>query len=269
MNISTRITEYSITGGLLWVNVLLFAILLNLPVDLPVDQFNLDTASQKWAAWIDAMAPLKDTLAVLPSGLQSSLGTLLGALVIIVIFFSGIVLDLIAPVFFLPIELYFFRKWLIQKNRGWLDRLIAANGEFIAADYQTFIDGRVRDWKRPMAWFEQRRCFQKVSAFMLSHIMVFSQASALEELMDRVHLWRTSRAISTSMVVLAVLLTFFYPLGPVSHGQGHDLRLWMIATIIPLLLTLISALITLGTYSRMCLSLCSLTYSTMRREAAA
>src|SRR6266704_4976348 len=118
MNISTRITEYSITGGLLWVNVFLFATLVN----LPVDQITLNAALQKWVTWFAAMAPLKATLEMaLPAALQSSLGTLLGALVFIVIFFSGIVLDLIAPLFFVPIELYFFRKWLVQKNRGWLD----------------------------------------------------------------------------------------------------------------------------------------------------
>ncbi len=227
MNISTRITEYSITGGLLWVNVFLFVTLL----ELSEGSINLNAASKVWATWIAAMAPLKATLEMaLPAALQSSLGTLLGALVIIVIFFSGIVLDLIAPLFFVPIELYFFRKWLVQK-------------------------------KHPMAWFEQRRYFQKISAFLLSHIMVFSQAAALEELMDRIHLWRTSRAISTSMVVVAVLLTF----GP--RGVAH--HPWMIATVVPLLVTLISALITLGTYSRMCLFLCSLTYSTMRRESVA
>jgi hypothetical protein len=263
MNISTRITEYSITGGLLWVNVFLFATLL----ELSVGGINLNAASKVWATWIAAMAPLKATLEMaLPAALQSSLGTLLGALVIIVIFFSGIVLDLIAPLFFVPIELYFFRKWLVQKNRGWLDRLIAVNGEFIAADYQTFIGGRLIDWKHPMAWFEERRCFQKISAFLLSHIMVSSQAAALEEMMDRIHLWRTSRATSTSMVVLAVLLTFG-PLAPLSRGVAH--HPWMIATVVPLLLTLISALITLGTYSRMCLFLCSLAYSTTRRESAA
>jgi len=264
MNISTRITEYSITGGLLWLNVFLFVTLLN----LPVDQITLNAALQKWVNWFATMKPLAATLTALPTTLQSSLGTLLVALAIIVIFISGILLDLIAPVFFVPVELYFFRKSLVQKNRGWLDRLIAANGEFIAVDYQTFIGGRVIDWKHPFAWFEQRRCFQKISAFLLSHIMVFSQAAALEELMDRIHLWRTSRAISTSMVVLAVLLTFG-PLASLSRGLANDPRLWMIAMVIPLLLTLISALITLGTYSRMCLFLCSLTYSTMRRESAA
>src|SRR6266496_11831 len=264
MNISTRITEYSITGGLLWVNVFLFATLVN----LPVDQITLNAALQKWVTWYAAMKPLAATLTALPTTLQSSLGTLLGALAIIAIFISGILLDLIAPVFFVRVEFYFFRKCLVQKNRGWLDRLIAANGEFIAADYQTFVGGRVIDWKHPFAWFEQRRCFQKISAFLLSHIMVFSQAAALEELMDRIHLWRTSRAISTSMVVVAVLLTFS-PLAPLSRGLANDPRLWMIATVIPLLLTLISALITLGTYSRMCLFLCSLTYSTMRRESVA
>lgn len=263
MNISTRITEYSITGGLLWVNIFLFATLLN----LPLDRLNWNGASLVWSGWIATLAPLKSTMeTALPSALQSSLGTLLGALVIIVIFFSGIVLDLLGPLFFVPFELYFFRKWLVRKNRDWLDRLIVDNGEFIAADYSTFVGGRVIDWRHPLAWFEQRRCFHKISAFLLSHIMVFSQAAALDELMDRIHLWRTSRAISTSLVVLAVLLTFG-PLAPISRGLEHDPRAWLIATVVPLLLTLISTIITLSTYSRMCLYLGSLAYSTTRKMA--
>ncbi len=102
MNISTRITEYSITGGLLWVNVFLFATLVN----LPVDQITLNAALQKWVTWFAAMKPLAATLTALPTTLQSSLGTLLGALAIIAIFISGILLDLIAPVFFVRVEFY-------------------------------------------------------------------------------------------------------------------------------------------------------------------
>src|SRR3569623_116968 len=262
MNISTRITEYSITGGLLWVNIFLFTTLIN----MKIDHLSVGNVVLVWSDWLDAFTPLKSTLeTALPSALQGSLGTLLGALMIIVIFFSGILLDLNAPVCFGPCELYFFRKWLVKKNRVWLDRLIGGHREFIETDYCAIIDGRVLDWKHPLAWFEQRRCFHKISAFLLSHVMVFSQAAALEELMDRMHLWRTSRAISTSMVVLAVLLTFI-TLAPFSEGQEHAPGLWLIATVIPILLTLLSAVITLGTYSRMCLFLGSLAYPTTQRE---
>ena len=262
MNISTRITEYSITGGLLWVNIFLFTTLIN----MKLDHLSVGDVVLVWSGWLAAFTPLKSTLeTALPSALQGSLGTLLGALMIIVIFFSGILLDLIAPVFFVPFELYFFRKWLVKKNRVWLDHLIGGHREFIETDYRAFIDGRVIDWKHPLAWFEQRRCFHKLSAFLLSHVMIFSQAAALEELMDRIHLWRTSRAISTSMVVLAVLLTFI-TVAPFSEGQEHAPELWLIATVTPILLTLLSAVITLGTYSRMCLFLGSLVYTTMQKE---
>src|SRR6266571_4505598 len=65
MNISTRITEYSITGGLLWVNVFLFVTLL----ELSEGSINLNAASKVWATWIAAMAPLKATLEMaLPVG---------------------------------------------------------------------------------------------------------------------------------------------------------------------------------------------------------
>ena len=104
MNISTRITEYSITGGLLWVNVILFATFLNL--QLNQQNFTVDDMVQVWGVWIGVLAPLKATLDALPAALQGSLGTLLGALSIIVIFLSGIILDLISPVFFVPLETF-------------------------------------------------------------------------------------------------------------------------------------------------------------------
>src|SRR3569833_198480 len=99
MNISTRITEYSITGGLLWVNIFLLATMLN----LPLDRLDWRGASLVWSAWIDTLAPLKSIELALPSAQQNSLGTLLCSLVIIVIFISGILLELIGPVFFVPL----------------------------------------------------------------------------------------------------------------------------------------------------------------------
>jgi len=87
MNNSTRITEYSITGGLLWVNIFLFTTLIN----MKIDHLSIGNVVLVWSGWLDAFTPLKSTLeTALPSALQGSLGTLLGALMIIVIFFSGI-----------------------------------------------------------------------------------------------------------------------------------------------------------------------------------
>ena len=262
MNISTRITEYSITGGLLWVNVILFATFLNL--QLNQQNFTVDDMVQVWGVWIGVLAPLKATLDALPAALQGSLGTLLGALSIIVIFLSGIILDLISPVFFVPLETFIFYKGLVSRNRKWLDRLIAANGEFIEEDYLSFITGRLIDWKHPLAWFERRRSYNKISSFLLSHILVSSPSSALDELMDRVHLWRTSRAISTSMVVLGCLMNFT-PLAPVPINHGNAAGVALISMGIPLLLFAVSALITMGTYSRMCLSLCALAYASAQK----
>ena len=96
--------------------------------------------------------------------------------------------------------------------------------------------------------------------------MVFSNAAGLDELMDRVHLWRTSRAISTSMVVLGCLMNFT----PLVHAPfEHDatLNIALTAVGVPLVLFAVSALITLGTYSRMCAVLCALAYATVKKRA--
>lgn len=264
MNISTRITEYSITGGLLWVNVFLFATLLNL--QLSGQTISPDHAMRLWGDWIRAMTPLTQSLAGLSPSLQGSIGALLAALAIVVIFFSGILLDLLSPMFFISFEMLFFQKWLISKNRPWLDRLIADNRDFIGEDYHCFINTKAFNWRRPLAWFERRRCYNKLWTFLLSHIMVFSNAAGLDELMDRVHLWRTSRAISTSMVVLGCLMNFT----PLVHAPfEHDatLNIALTAVGVPLVLFAVSALITLGTYSRMCVVLCALAYATVKKRA--
>ena len=266
MNISTRITEYSITGGVLWVNVFLFATLFSL--SLHQQAITIANGMHVWSAWIGALTPLKTGLDALPESLQGSIGTLLGALAVIVIFLSGILLDLISPVFCVPFELYYFRKWLVAENRGWLDPLIAANGEFIAAEYGVFVGERLMDWKHPLAWFKQRRYYNKLASFLLSHVMIFSQGAALDDLMDRVHLWRTSRAISTSMVVLGVLMNFT-PLAPLANNGDSAAGAALITMGIPLLLFAVSATITIGTYSRMCLLLCALAFATARQSAAA
>lgn len=264
MNISTRITEYSITGGLLWVNVFLFATLLNL--QLSGQTISPDHAMRLWGDWIRAMTPLTQSLAGLSPSLQGSIGALLAALAIVVIFFSGILLDLLSPMFFISFEMLFFQKWLISKNRPWLDRLIADNRDFIEEDYHCFINTNAFNWRRPLAWFERRRCYNKLWTFLLSHIMVFSNAAGLDELMDRVHLWRTSRAISTSMVVLGCLMNFT-PLVHASFEHDATLNIALTAVGVPLVLFAVSALITLGTYSRMCVVLCALAYVTVKKRS--
>ncbi|MEK7322354.1 MAG: hypothetical protein AABZ84_04665 [Pseudomonadota bacterium] len=265
MNISTRITEYSITGGLLWVNGFLFITLLNLQVS--EQAISLGHALRLWSEWIRAMTPLTQALAPLSPSLQASIGTLLAALAIVIIFFSGILLDLLSPMFFISFEMLFFQKWLISKNRTWLDRLVADNRDFIEEDYRCFINTKAFNWRRPLAWFERRRCYNKLWTFLFSHIMVFSNAAGLDELMDRVHLWRTSRAISTSMVVLGCLMNFT-PLVHVSLDRDTALNIALTAVGVPLVLFAVSALITLGTYSRMCVVLCALAYSTVKKQSA-
>ncbi len=266
MNISTRITEYSITGGLLWVSAFLFATVLNLQMNQ--DDISMVSVMRLWGEWISAMAPLSTAFEGLSNSLQGSISTLLAALAIIVIFFSGIILDLLGPVFFISIEMMFFHKWLVTKNRPWLDQLIADNREFIGEDYRIFIEDCAFNWKKPFAWFERRRSYNKLWTFMLSQVMVFSKAASLEELMDRVHLWRTSRAISTSMVVLGCLLNFT-PLVHTPDNHAATLSFALTSIGVPVVLFAVSALITLGTYSRMSIVLCSLVYTTTQQKSAA
>lgn len=261
MKITTRFAEYSITGGLFWLSLFLFATLLQLLIagthPTPSNAFML------WGVWLGALQPLATIMNGLPAELQSAIGTVLATLGVILIFLTGILLDLISPIFFTPIETHFFRKWLVNCNHSWLRPLLATHGEFVGEDFTQFASGRLFDWRHPLrCWFTQRHRYNKLRTFMLSYVLMFADSAGIDEFMDTVHLWHTSRALSGAMVTLAFLLN----VTPLINYQAVEAQqvetVAMIAIGVPLLLVAISLIVTLGTYSRMCMTMCSLLYIT-------
>ncbi|HFE37777.1 MAG TPA: hypothetical protein ENK06_05075, partial [Gammaproteobacteria bacterium] len=130
-----RFAEYSMTGGILWTNVFVFATLIYYqPV---VDQSIWGNIFSLWIDWSrtasHAFSPLQNSLAF--GGSFSSVLTTLG---IILIFCSGLLLSLISPLFCVPFEMLVFRRKLIHENNQWLDEIISHYQDFMQSDYVNF-----------------------------------------------------------------------------------------------------------------------------------
>lgn len=250
MKTSTRFGEYLITGGLLWITLFIYSTILS----INLGQHDPDIIGL-WQYWLAPFEQMKALMTMIPTAMQSSVGTLLAALAVIFVFCTGLLLDLLSPIFFTPLEMVFFRRWHLGANRGWLDALIEKNADYIKTDYQTYVEGRLFDWRQPFAIFPQRRAYNKLQSFLLAYIMVVSHAAKLDMLEDQISLWHTSRAISTAMLTLAMLMQ-------ITPWSTPSLSLSLTLSIIPLLLWSLSVFITLAMFSRVGHSICSIVYNT-------
>jgi hypothetical protein len=217
MKISDRFLNYGLTGGFFL--TLQMALLLSFFPEI-------------WPKMVDL---------VIPPVLQGSVNTVLSALGIVAIFFTGALLDLFVP-FYAYAEMYEIRQHLLL-NKDWLQEALVASSPVLKKDLETlcifqdqtvdalnsrkwikaFLDGyrrsnsqkpwprrvwqNLRDW----SWFSPVKgalvaeC-QRLVAFLHSYIFLHSEVSQLEMLVTRMHLWQIIRAFSTAIILLSVEL---------------------------------------------------------------
>lgn len=244
MNISPRFTEFGMTGA--------FFLLSQLCVII----FVLDPALVAQAAvqnWARALDVYQDSL---PGLLKDTTKSLFAVVGVISIFVTGLILDLIGS-YFAFLEMILFNRHL-RRNRGWLNDMAAHCQETVRKDYQRlrdefgtdFLVGPRQLWQR----FQMNSAYKNIQAYLFAHIQVF--ASMSETLVDNMHLWRTSRAVSTTLLILSIEVFLF---GEQSH------RAWLVFAV----LFFLSALITLRSYSRLCFSLFSMACVTQQKIAGA
>lgn len=269
MQISTRFTEYGLTGAFFWIGQLLLLLALGQPAD----------AAFRWLAdWVPRLQNI-------PQFAQTLLMSLVGALAIIAVFIAGLLLDLFGS-YFIFMEMAVFKRHA-DRNREWLEDLVAKHGVYGARDYDIFtrkfgnpFSGRewrtafdvflfwsrerrrryVAAWKRAWERFKLIRPYHRLWSFLFSYVVVQSGASQLNVLVDEMYLWRTGRAISTALMIL-----FLETQVPIFQWIDLFDSLWVIVTLgylLPIAVTGAAFLITLGTYSRLCFTLFSLVYVT-------
>jgi len=285
MQIGSRFTEYGLTGGFFWICQILF---FTYTGQTKILLSNLSTL-QRPPDWI---LPISSTA--------------ISALAIIAVFVAGLLLDLLA-VYFRPVEMKVFHQHLVR-NRDWLGRLIVDHKAYCETDYQEFErkfggspvakDRRARFaisllWNRERrqqyaaarkrrrearkAW-KGARPYERLWSFFASYVLVESGSSQLSLMVDQYYLWRTGRAVSTSLVIVLFEVLFLEPwlslFSAIRNTLSKPVQFpppepWYYATprtFLLIALSTLSVMITKKIYSRLCFTLFALVYVTQDKR---
>jgi len=242
MNISPRFAEFGMTGAFFLISQLGVIVFLSSHGEFTI-------LSHHWATAIDTFQRS------LPAALQKSSDSLVTVIGVICIFITGLILDLIGSYFAFLESIIFSRH--IQRNQVWIDALTNQIPGNILNDYREYRDrfGNGFIVSLPRLWDRVclSRAYRNLQAFLFSYVQVFSSVSAVLD--DNMHLWRTSRAISTTMLILAAEVFLIDAL------SDRFQFLYF------LLIFGVSALITLRSYSRLCFTLFSLASVTQEMQS--
>jgi hypothetical protein len=264
MSISSRFTEYGLTGAFLFITqVVLYFLGYG------------ESSSQN----LQQLASMLTTISsAFPPAFQPALMSLAATLALVSIFFIGLCLDLLGSTFALW-EVNQFKKKL-EKNADWLKPLVDSNKSYVGEDYDKLISefgslfskdewkigfkilifwkeknrrDYVNELKRTLKRYQLLSAYNRFQSFLVSFVFVYSGSSKLELFVDQVHLWRTSRSISTVLIIVALETLFL-------KGFSPNFLVYLWAQVAYVLLVVISGFITLRSYGRMCSTLFSLVY---------
>ncbi len=269
---TTRLAAYGITGAFFW--LLQLVTLLSL----------LAFSGHQPSGTVTLLLRSLDTLAV-PQGFQPLVNSLLTVLGTLLVFFTGLVLDLIGAYFVIWDMASFHRH--IRAHRDWLDGLLMRQKPPVREDYHELMSrfvppfsmeraralgGLLRFW-RLEAWrrvfkisndrFRLIRRYGRLQSFLLTYVDTFSGGSKLALLGDGIHIWRISRAIATAIMVVYFELCTAPFLG-LLNGFSPNER-WFVASMLVCINTAafgFAALIAHRSYDRVCDMLFSAAYVT-------
>ncbi|HHI94908.1 MAG TPA: hypothetical protein ENK04_15635 [Gammaproteobacteria bacterium] len=256
MNFGARFSEFGMTGAVFWIcQILLFTIGTG------------EAAGEQFLNMLSAFIGTEEQSPIL----KSAAGSLLTIFGLIGIFVTGLVLDMIGSIFFMQ-EMRIFGGH-ISRNTDWLSSMTKKCSVSVAKDYRDFQEEfgdknisnkqkyvRLLDPRFHYRRFTLRPGYRHLQTFLLSYIHVYSANGASDQLTDHVHVWRTSRAISTALFIVAIEViafeNFTHAADEIPHDSGPT-TLIIYGTLFAL-----SAMLTLKSYNRMCFSLFTLSCAT-------
>lgn len=245
MNFGSRFTEFGMTGAFFWIGQLLVLV-------------NIDntSAGDFISYWANLSNEFYETI---PEAFRDSTTTLLTTFGVIGIFVTGLILDLISAPYTLFENILLNRH--IKKNNGWLEPLFKNFSREIHAIYQELL----KAFYKPLAFSPANYVSRikligpckRIQSFLFSFIHIFSSNSTSNILTDNMHLWRTSRAISSTLLILAVEILLL------QKGIGE---ISFFAILFYTTLMLLAFSLTGISYNRMCHSLFTLACVTQKKH---
>lgn len=255
----TQLTDYGITGGVFLVNLFIFATLLGLQI---ADQdIGFPQAIALWQHWAERFVTLSAPF-IGNKLLEPMVSTFLATLAVILIFCTGLLLEMAAPWIFTLFEILAFKRWLLRKDYAWLAELMQVHHQLIGEDYQRFINDPPWAFWPPQHWIAQRLRYTRLQSFLFSYLFFNAPGASLEQFQEQIRLWRTSRSVSASMIFLGVALTTY------AQDGGNISEQILLIIGIPTVLFTVSALTTSTIHTRLCMTMCSMLYLSSRADTA-
>ena len=253
------LTEYGITGGVFLLNLFIFLTLLGLQI--AHQDITFPQAVLLWQHWAGRFIALTAPFTGSPL-LEPMVSTFLATLAVVLVFCTGLLLEMTAPWVFTVFEILAFKRWLLRKEYAWMGELMHTHHDLIGEDYQRFIHDPPWVWWPPQSGLAQRVRYTRLQSFIFSYLLFNASDASLEQLQEQTRLWRTSRAVSASMIFLGVALTSY------AQDGGNTGEQLLIVVVLPVILFTISALTTFTIHTRLCMTLCSLLYLSSRTPRA-
>lgn len=264
MKISARFAEYTISGGMFWICIAIFLTFYHINAGtigngdarLILQGGILEQSIQFWAEIIRIfIEKLPENANYTPTIITN----LLTGLSVIAIFCTGILLDTISPLFFTPFELMYFKK-CVRNNRHWLQQSLENHNAVFLQEYDRLLNEPLFCWKEPNSFWRQRHYYVRFRTFLFANAYASYESEKLEDLKDRIHLWHTSRSLGAAIFILALLLNTIE-----IFQIEADIGMISAVYYIPLFY-IIAVLMALGSYSRMCDALFTVTYFSGKQE---
>jgi hypothetical protein len=258
MRISDRLTDYVVVGGFFWIalftltSVMAFGVL-------------------RWTNPVTAVPALMENV---PDKAITPLVALLGALTIVIVFTTGVFLDLLAGYFFRGEEMRVFQSHA-KKNDSWMHALVARNEDYIQTDWATILSAPGRLMEEASAAQSKAHAeaikagleaYTRMHAFFLSWVFLKAGANKIEWLSNQMSVWSISRTAAMAVAIIGILtlpvpvfvmVRYGLPGGPAAVFR---VLLAVLALVVQLLLLFTSSKIARAAYSRVCDTVFALFY---------
>lgn len=227
MKIWERYAEYAIIGGLFWAGMLLIMIN-NGMAQYVIDHFpELKIPNSGWSGDLSSNA--------------------LSAIGVIVIFSTGLLIDAISPSIFSLLEIYLFREYINRNNYDAVYEFIAQSSSPTTQAHLNKIAKSSIFFTRYHNWVTTKYYYSSVIAKITAYCLEKADSGLLEEIKDRLNLWRTGRALGAAVGLIGLMMTLSLIDGSLAP-QSSSTGLLIIANGV---LWLLSFLLVIGQYGRM------------------
>jgi hypothetical protein len=258
MKINDRLADYIVIGGFFWTVQLIFVLVLV-------------------RGRLTSFVPLSGFISTIPAAVT----TLAGVFALIIVFSSGIFIDLFAAFYFRALEVRVFQAYA-KANVAWIETfLVEQFADYIQDDWKLLMAVSERKsslktmlWSRKVeeeemdrdskAALAARKPYMRMHSFLFSWLSLVAGADHLELLNAQMSFWSVSRAFAITFIIASVetvilfMFVFF-------KGSGSFVALFvMLALQIACMLT--ALMVSRAAHSRFCSTLFALCYVANKRD---